>query len=841
MDDGGDAIWRQAPHPALRLWHSGARCEPNDAARAWADTIGLDAPPWAALAEAVRAAPQQGHWPLGSHAVDGRLVTLADGALLWWAAPQVPLQQALTRLGATVWRLDLARGHMAFDPHAARPPGMADDAARAGLAIVDARAGVHPDDRAEIEQAADEALRSGRPVDAIARWRAGDGRWVALWSRRVAERDTSGRATALLGLLLDVEHFVAERERFSELASAAGLGLWSRTGPPGSAVWNEAMYRIYRRTRADGVPSLDEWYGRIVHPADAARFRADQEACEAEWRPTFQTEFRVRTPDGRPRWIYAWSRRGERDGRRYAFGLHLDITERRLAQIELERERERALFAVEAAGIGLWRRSLDRKTVFWNPTMYRLRGLDPADPRPVTELTMASVHPDDAHVLRELSQRLVPGGLPYEREYRVVWPDGSVHWLATRGRLVEDDDGPYMTGINVDVTERRSAEALRRERDRLEQSRQAQSAFLARVSHELRTPLNAVLGFAQLLGFESDEPLSPRQAERVQRIETAGRHLLALIDDVLDLARIEAEPPPAACVPVALDAVAREALGWVAAQARQAAVVLRIAPEALAGQVAADRRRLGQIAVNLLTNAIKYNRPGGEVEVTTRSEGTRCALVVRDTGRGMTAEQVARAFEPFERLGAENEDIEGTGIGLAIVHQLVQRLGGEVRVSSEPGVGSEFAVWLPAADGASTPAPPLAAPAPAAPAHALRVLCIDDHPANLQLVQDLLRLRPGTRFEGAATGRAGLAAALAQPPDVVLLDMQLPDLHGSEVLRCMRAEPALARCKVIALSANAMPADVATALAQGFDDYWTKPIDARRFLAGIDALGSAAP
>jgi PAS domain S-box-containing protein len=627
-------------------------------------------------------------------------------------------------------------------------------------------------------------------------------------------------------------------ERLAELASAAGLGLWTRSGPPATAVWNDAMYRIYRRTREQGAPTLDEWYTEILHPQDAARFRAEQEACEAEWRPIFHTEFRVRTPDGRPQWIYAWSRRDTHEGRRYAFGLHIDVTEQRLARIELERERERALFAIDAAGVGVWRRTLDRREVVWNDTMYRLRGLDPADPRSPLDIALACIHPDDLPQVQVLMGELV-AGRPYEHEYRIVRPDGSVRWLASRGRLVEDDEGPYLTGVNVDVTERRHADDLRRERERLEQSQRAQSSFLARVSHELRTPLNAVLGFAQLLGFDADEPLSPRQAERVQRIEFAGRHLLALIDDVLDLARIEADQQPYRRESVALDAVARESLGWVAAPARQAGIALRIADAPLAGVASADRRRLGQVAVNLLTNAIKYNRPGGEVEVSTRVEPGRCALVVRDTGRGMTPEQCRRAFEPFDRLGAEDEGIEGTGIGLTIVRQLVQRMGGEVSVTSQPGIGSEFTVWLPAAEAPAAVASPASAAAAAtvvSPARALRVLCIDDHAANLKLVHDLLALRRATEFDGAPSGRAGIAAALARPPDVVLLDLQLPDLHGSEVLARLRTEPALAACKFIALSANAMPADVAAALAQGFDDYWTKPIDARRFLAGIDAL-----
>jgi PAS domain S-box-containing protein len=757
------------------------------------------------------------------------------------------LKQALAALGVTVWRVDWASGRIHFHPLAAPPIGLPPAVAQGGLAIDEVRALLHPDDRRAVEDTAGAARRSSGAIDLVARYRMQDGHWAPLLTRRIAERDADGRPLALLGLSMNVEHFVAEREallhqreRVAELADAAELGIWHRSGPPGMAEWNDAMLRIYGRSREQGTPSFTEWCEQIVHPLDVARFRADQERCESAWLPVFHTEFRIRTADGRVKWIYAWSRRGERDGQRYAFGMHIDITERRQAEQALGRAHERELFALQAAGIGVWRRRLDRSQVIWNDTMYRLRGLDPADPRPIKELTRLTLHPDDHAVMDDLTQRLLPGGQPYEREYRVVWPsDGSVHWIATRGRVVEDEDGTWMAGINVDVTERREAEALRLERQRLEQSRLAQSAFLARVSHELRTPLNAVLGFAQLLGFDHEE-LSPRQADRVQRIEAAGRHLLALIDDVLDLARIEADQQPIQRAAVALDDVARQALGWVATQARDAGITLRVDDAPLPGVVQADRRRLGQVVVNLLTNAIKYNRAGGHVEVRSRSDGTRHALEVRDSGRGMTAEQCRRAFEPFDRLGVEDEGIEGTGIGLTIVRQLMQRMGGEVQVESTPGVGSTFRVWLAAAADRPGPAVPTASPAAApAPPRRLHVLCIDDHATNLQLVRDLLALRPGTLFEGAATGRAGLAAAAARAPDVVLLDLQLPDLHGTEVLAQLRTMPALAGCRMIALSANAMPADVSAALAKGFDDYWTKPIDARRFLAGIDALAQA--
>ncbi|HEX2012367.1 MAG TPA: hybrid sensor histidine kinase/response regulator, partial [Roseateles sp.] len=219
---------------------------------------------------------------------------------------------------------------------------------------------------------------------------------------------------------------------------------------------------------------------------------------------------------------------------------------------------------------------------------------------------------------------------------------------------------------------------------------------------------------------------------------------------------------------------------------------------------------------------------------------TQWALVVRDSGRGMSREALQRIFEPFNRLGAELEGIAGTGIGLTIVQQLTERMGGRIEVDSEPGIGSEFRVWLPADEEDTRPAPLDELPAltrrHAPEGRRLRLLCIEDNPANMLLVRELLALRPQFEFNGAEDGRSGLALALRLRPDVVLLDMELPDMHGSQVLRALRATPELADCRVIALSANALPSDVQAGLALGFDDYWTKPLEMARFLRALDVL-----
>jgi len=764
-------------------------------------------------------------------------------------AASAVLEKAVALAGVSVWRIDPQTGRMHFHPRGA------DAGPRRGgsLPLADVRRLVHPDDRESLDRAAQEAAASDRVVDVMARLRRSDGSWRTLLTRRVAERDAGGTLLGITGVSLDVTQLVSEREhvlqlreRMALVADAAGLGLWTREVGTTHVEWNEQMYRIHHRDPSEGPPALDDWIERHVHPLDRERIAREQRVADDEWTPTYHTEFRIPTPDGGVRWVYSWSRRELRDGRRMAFGIHIDITDRRSAEFELHRERERTQFALAAAGVGLWERGFHGEPLYWSEGMYLLRGLEPDDPRPMIELALGAVHPDDRIALDDLAWRHVNEGVPYEYEFRVFWPDGTARWLATRGQAVRDADGKplYMAGVNFDITGRREADAMLREKQRLEQASRAKSEFMARMSHELRTPMNAVLGFTELLADDRQDVPTPRQHERLGRIRAAGEHLLALINDVLDLTSLDADEREPARDAVALDDFLHDALQWVASFAEQHGVNLRSAA-ALPGCVLADRRRLGQIASNLLSNAVKYNRPGGWVEVATlrREQGgaAQCALVVRDSGRGLSVEQLQRLFEPFERLGAEQQDIEGTGIGLTIVRQLVDRMGGEIEVSSQPGVGSEFRVWLPGADAAlvQAVAPPQIAPSDPGPqAPPLAVLCVEDNPVNLMLVRELFALRPSMSLATAADGASGIQLALDAPPDLVLLDLQLPDMNGLDVLKRLRAEGRLDRSRIVALSANAMPADVRAALEAGFDDYWTKPIDIPRFLAGIDALAA---
>ena len=396
-------------------------------------------------------------------------------------------------------------------------------------------------------------------------------------------------------------------------------------------------------------------------------------------------------------------------------------------------------------------------------------------------------------------------------------------------------------GFGVDITARKLAEvALIAARDEAEAANRAKSQFLSQMSHELRTPLNAVLGFGQLLATDPRASLATHQQGWVQEILGGAEHLLSLINELLDLGRIEAGELALDIQPLGPGELVAECLALVHTLAQSLQVqLLEAAPVLLAVQVQADRRRLKQVLLNLLGNAIKYNRPGGTVGVRSRVEEGWLWLGVEDTGPGLTPEQQARLFQPFERLGAAQSGVEGTGIGLALSRRLVDAMGGRIGVSSVPGEGSTFWLRLPLA-GAPAALPVLpdagagqggAEAATAQPPQT--VLYIEDNPVNVVLMEAMMARVPGVQLHCAATPTEGLAMAARHPPALVLLDIHLPEMDGFAVLRRLREMPATAHTPVVAVSANALQDDINAAGDAGFAAYLTKPLALQSLLDAV--------
>ncbi|WIT10695.1 ATP-binding protein [Paucibacter sediminis] len=400
-------------------------------------------------------------------------------------------------------------------------------------------------------------------------------------------------------------------------------------------------------------------------------------------------------------------------------------------------------------------------------------------------------------------------------------------------------------GLNVRVHQHWQRHAVRRVMRELnqaqlaEQARQAQAVaeaanraktdFLSRMSHELRTPLNAVLGFAQLLRAELPQQQGTPH-RHLDHIERAGWHLTELIDDVLDVSRIEAGRVALRVSEVSLRAVLDEA--WEMSLPLALARGLRAEPRFRSSadlRVQGDPVRLRQVVLNLLSNAIKYNREQGELRLELDAPDGRARITVSDTGLGLSAEQQTHLFEPFNRLGREHSAIQGTGIGLALTRQLLQMMGGEIAVQSRLGEGSAFSVSLPLAE-------PGAAALPRG-----RVLCIEDNEVNMLLVEQLLLAWPDVELLKAESVAEGLQLARSCAPDLILLDMRLPDGSGEQVLQALRADPTSAGLRVVALSASAAAEDAQAARAAGALDYWTKPLDFERFRQDVSRLLSSTP
>ncbi len=373
-----------------------------------------------------------------------------------------------------------------------------------------------------------------------------------------------------------------------------------------------------------------------------------------------------------------------------------------------------------------------------------------------------------------------------------------------------------------------------------EKANRAKTDFLSGMSHELRTPLNAILGFAQLMESGTPRP-TPSQKRDLDQILKAGWYLLELINEILDLALIESGKVTLSREPVSLLEVMLECRAMIEPQAQKRGIGMTFPRFAIPYFVKADRTRVKQVLINLLFNAIKYNRPGGMVAVEcSLSPPHSIRIGVRDTGAGLPPEQLAQLFQPFNRLGKDTSAEEGTGIGLVVTKRLIELMGGSIGVESTVGVGSVFWVELSltsAPQSLAQETEPTASVKPhvrdGMPVRTL--LYVEDNPANLELVEQLIARRPDLRLLSAADGNLGIEFARAYQPDVILMDINLPGISGIEAMKLLRADPSTAHIPIMALSANAVPRDIAKGLEAGFFNYLTKPIRVHEFMEALDA------
>jgi PAS domain S-box-containing protein len=548
------------------------------------------------------------------------------------------------------------------------------------------------------------------------------------------------------------------------------------------------------------------------------------------------------------------------DGEDFVLGISVDITEqRRMAQL-LHEANMRLELAVSAGQLGLWDWDVKAGTMYFSPIWKAQLGYDNYELDNSQETWGRLMHPEDREQALELPRQYVKdasNGDRYMHELRMRAKDGSWRWIASYGLVGRDDKGHgvRVTGYNVDITARKAREAeqellrenLRRTNEDLQRLARMKDEFLANMSHELRTPLNAVLGQAEAMGECIFGPITEEQRTALRTIEESGRHLLSLINDVLDITKSTVGRLELNLGTVPVEEVCQESLRLVREQARRKGLTVTYASDGQVPHVWADRRRLRQVLINLLANAHKFTPEGGRMglEATARSGG-EVAFTVWDTGPGIAEADWQRIFEPFVQLDAGlDRRHEGSGLGLALVRRMVDLHHGRVELQSEVGKGSRFTVVLsvepPSADSPPTPLPSMRTPTPVPTqgGPGCTVLIADDSEANTRHLEEYLKAY-GFHVLIVRNGEEAVRMCREVKPGVVLMDIQMPRLNGLDAIRQLRAAPDTANLSMVALTALAMPGDRERCMEAGADAYLSKPVRLSEVLEVVRAL-SARP
>ncbi len=634
------------------------------------------------------------------------------------------------------------------------------------------------------------------------------------------------------------------RESLQGILDSAAEGLFGVDSDGNCTFINRSALRMLGYKRESEVLGREMW--QLIHHSTAAGITISREdSCIArgarESREFHLTEAFWRH-DGTSFPAEYWSHPRLEEGRfAGAVVTFFDVSQQIKMQEALRRGEVRIAGLVDAVNDGVLALGADKRILLFNRAAERLFGV-------------SAKEAIGSEIGRFLPQMLGTAG-----GARLAVVDGRVRELMGRrfdGRefpleaslsSMDTDGGTLITVVMRDVTELKLARAELQAIDALRASNKAKSDFLSRMSHELRTPLNAVLGFAQLIRLDKRKPPAPEHAEQLRLIENAGSHLLALVNDVLDLSRVDSGQMPVTMEPVNLRAAIEDALSMVVPLARSNGIktwvaghagdlVTRGLDDGGVSEVAvlADLLRLRQILVNLLSNAIKYNRPGGEIRISWQVSDVRCTISIEDDGAGIPPEKLERLFEPFNRLGAENSKVEGTGIGLVLSRRLADLMGGTLEITSRVDVGTNAVLTLARSEVADEQEPGTPPSQHGALDRTQHVLYAEDNEVNIAIVRQVMTFRPAIVFDTAESGAEAFRKARQTRPDLLLVDMNLGDMTGLELAKALQEDPSTAGIRLVALSADALPEQINAAMDAGFDDYLTKPVNFRELLNVVD-------
>jgi len=763
--------------------------------------------------------------------------------------------QAIAHVGS--WELDLATDTLKWSEETCRIFGR--DPHRYGNNYAMFLDAVHPADRDRVDKDYQTAIAQHTPYDITHRILRPDGsmRWVQ--ERGETEYDARGKALRTLGAVQDITERKAAEDALranNQLISAV-----LDTTPVLIAYLDPDLnfVRVNRAYAAADHKNPEYFVGKnhfalYPHAENEAIFRRVVATGEPHATQAKPFEYANHPERGTTHWD--WTLTPIKDGQDKVSGLVLSLTNvtdriealeaaerselalmglteslearilERTAQVKLQHRRNETILATTLDGF--FAADTQGRIRVTNPSFCSMLGYSEAE---LLQLGIPDIEANESpqDVANHIEKIIRQGHDRFDTRHRRK--DGSLIEIEISVSVVDLGGEKLFYAFARDITPRKQAEAsLIRARDDAERANRAKSEFLSRMSHELRTPMNAILGFAQVLELES---IAPEHKDYIREIHRAGDHLLELINELLDLSRIETGKLAVQVQPIALQSILSQALQITQAmrEERQIALLQYCQNEV---QILADATRLRQILVNLLTNAVKYNHAGGRITIACQPQSdTMLRIAVADTGPGIAPEQQHLLFRPFERLGAELSEVEGVGIGLALSKQLAELMGAKIGVDSTPGVGSTF--WL---DLALAPlSMPLTSNTNQPPGkksqQKCKVLYVEDNAANLKLVEVLLRRQPDIDLITATNGEYGLELARRYQPDAILLDIHLPGMDGYALLDTLKADAATSAIPVLALSADAMPVDVARGLKAGFKRYLTKPIDGKELIAAI--------